>query len=121
MEYQRRPKFISEGKKGNYNLMKINYEKGEIEEDNCLIPYKDLTGIGFEKSKGFSSGTLDNSDNKELSDLELKNKALKRLEEGLISEAKIKQADFILIDTNTNEGRGKHWRFDVHYKFFVKI
>jgi hypothetical protein len=40
--------------------------------------------------------------------------------EGLISEAKNKQADFILIEANTNNGAGQHWRFDTHYRFFVK-
>lgn len=120
MEYERKPQFISEGKKGAYTIMKMNYETGEIEEGNYSIPYETLIGIGFEKYKGFSSGTFNNFDNLNLSDSERKSKALKRLEEGLVDEAKSKQADFILIEANNNNGAGQHWRFDVHYRFFVK-
>jgi len=120
MEYERKPKFISEGEKGSYIVMNLNYETGEIEKGNYSIPYDNLIGIGFEKSKGFSSGTFSNFDNQGLEKIGLKNKALKRLEEGLIEEAKKMHADFILIEANTNNGSGQHWRFDVHYRFFVK-
>jgi hypothetical protein len=115
-----KPKFISEGEKGAYIVMNINYKAGEIENGTYSIPYTSLMPIGFEKSKGFSSGTFSNSENKGLEELELKNKALKRLEEGLIDEANKMHADFILIEANTNNGSGQHWRFDTHYRFFVK-
>lgn len=106
--------FLIQGPGPLYWVGEIDYEKGEIRTTSKNIDPKELVQFGFDNFKGFNSGKYEGK-----SELELKNLALKSLEDTLTEEANFYRVDYILAKTRESISRNS-CRIDVDYKFLIK-